>query len=559
MSTFEQALHQSDATILAMFKTQQSTEALLSAIRVLQNADEYAITCQTSFDNLTVTFQETGVRVDIPTSMTVDTLGYSDYRDVSIGLLLTPKKDGFVITRLDGENFYNAYMTLKAYVAEAVNEGQVLEHIREYAEIATSLRERYDSAVWVANYNEPFFYVVNGTWTHERNQSFLMGLVDQTGKEVIPVEYDLIGTIGFDWPNIVEVKAGSWVGLYHLQQGEIVSPSFEWIAPYEEKNVFALVKTDSTFGWLDKSYTYHVGFPSEQAKHYINNRDYLPDNVEYSKNTVTLCEIPSEENYGSGYIIFPAYLTSTGIFDEVQGDMTMYTNEWRANTESIAVSHNLFDTVLDGVNMLLTSITKRYLDGREGFYTSNEISFLDNEGTVVGTPSNVMSTDITVTRIDSTLIEVKSSYASDGYEIYEDESDESETNIPQYIYFVMNEGEMVELTSNRYFNFTEFVKLDSSYLTGTFNYISNETMSYETRYFLSDSTLMRMRNEILASYGYIFSDPRTNEHFRYNNWYNPRFSSLTEIQGYLTDVDRHNLMFLEVILGPLKEEDDESA
>jgi hypothetical protein len=81
-------------------------------------------------------------------------------------------------------------------------------------------------------------------------------------------------------------------------------------------------------------------------------------------------------------------------------------------------------------------------------------------------------------------------------------------------------------------------------------------LSEQTRTFLSDSSLMRMRNEILAEYGYIFPDDRTTEHFKYFSWYLPRFGSVATFESALTDIDRHNLKFLEKILGPLPEKDE---
>jgi hypothetical protein len=557
ISAFEQSLQDSDEAILKQFNVQQTTEAILSAVRVMQNAEEPAIKCETYFDQAMITFEETGVRVDIPTVIWLDTLGYTDRREVNVALLLSPRKDAFVITRLEGEDFYAQYAGIKGYLAEAMSEGQLLEHIQLYAETAKSLREKYDSAVWVAEHaGETYYYVVNGRWTDSREGVFLMGLVDQSGKEIIPVEYNMIGTLGFDWPEIVEVRISSSVGLFHLSQGEIVAPEYEWIAPYDDRNVFAIVKTDTTYGWLDNSYKFHAGFPSDKAKAFISNHEFLPTTAEYNHNTMTLCEIPSEENYGSGILIFPAYLSSTGIFQEIEGGFTMYSSVYRANTESMSIAHDVFDSVLDGINMLLTSITKQYLDGREGFYTSNEVSFIDREGAVVGTSSHVMSKDLTVTRIDSTLLQIKSPYSSDNYEIYQEDSDETETNIPQYLYFRLEETGPGELTSNRSFNFTEFVKLDSSYLTGEFTYIARETMNYETRNFLCDSTLIRMRNEILASYGYAFKDEETRTYFTFNNWYKPQYESLADIEGLLSDIDKHNLKFLEQIIGPLKEEEE---
>jgi hypothetical protein len=557
VSTFEQTLQGSDNEILAMFDTQQSQEAIMSAVKLLQNQTEYGIRCLIYPTDASITFEETGVRVIIP----ADLSGMVDENNLTnatstLTLVLTPKKGTFVITQLEGEELYSAYMQMKYDLAEAQGQQDLHAHIVEYVRYVKQLQQSYDTVAWAAQYDDtPYFYVVNGSWTDTHDGSFVMGLVDKTGKEIVPVKYNMVGTIGFDWPGLLEVRRGNAVGLFSLTAGEVVPVEFERIIPFETGASFAIVESGDIYGWLDKSYQFHEGFPSEEAKAFISNHDFLPTGREFSNLTVTLGEIPSEENYGSGVLIFPSYLTATGLFNEVETGFAMYQEAWRGNTEAIAADHKFFDSVLDGVNMLMTSITKRYLDGREAFYTTDEISFVNTNGELVGAAATLSSSDLTINRIDSTLIEIVSAYSSDDWEYYDEMTDESENNLPQYLYFRLGENGLDELTSSRTFKFTEFVKLDSSYLEGNFTYFSRETLSEQTRTFLSDSSLMRMRNEILAEYGYIFPDERTTEQFKYYKWYQPRFETLAQIEEALTDIDRHNLKFLEVILGPIPEPD----
>jgi hypothetical protein len=98
---------------------------------------------------------------------------------------------------------------------------------------------------------------------------------------------------------------------------------------------------------------------------------------------------------------------------------------------------------------------------------------------------------------------------------------------------------------------TDFVKMDSSYITGPFDFYSSRGM--DSRQYLMNETLEVMRNEILASYGYIFSDRNTDLHFRAFAWYNPQHENISEVESLLSENDRHNLKFLERILGPLQD------
>jgi hypothetical protein len=62
-----------------------------------------------------------------------------------------------------------------------------------------------------------------------------------------------------------------------------------------------------------------------------------------------------------------------------------------------------------------------------------------------------------------------------------------------------------------------------------------------------------MRDEILAAYGYQFPAPERVEQFKNNsNWYTPQHTSLAEVTTTMTEIDRHNLEFLNKILSLLQ-------
>ncbi|HEY8933697.1 MAG TPA: YARHG domain-containing protein, partial [Cyclobacteriaceae bacterium] len=138
---------------------------------------------------------------------------------------------------------------------------------------------------------------------------------------------------------------------------------------------------------------------------------------------------------------------------------------------------------------------------------------------------------------------------SEGYDMPENGE---EWNLPLYKYYRLdNDLSIQPLTSNRRFIQTEFAKLDSSYLTGDFIFYNPETQQTDRRTFLSNITLNEMRNEILASYGYIFKDEETAKQYSYRDWYKPLYNNYAVFAYQLTDIDRHNLAFLERIIGSL--------
>ncbi len=68
LTTFQGTLGSSDDEILKYFETRQSKEAILSAVKVLQNKEHEFIECLASFDNAEVAIEDKGVKVVIPVS-----------------------------------------------------------------------------------------------------------------------------------------------------------------------------------------------------------------------------------------------------------------------------------------------------------------------------------------------------------------------------------------------------------------------------------------------------------------------------------------------------------
>lgn len=555
LTEFEQNLTQNDETILAYFDVTQSKEAVLAAIRVLQNKDAWGIKCAANFSQATVTFEDAGIHVDIPAQISADTLEVTTEQSAVLTFWLQPVKDKFKINKLEGDAFYNQYLSVKGQVGWAVDEKEFAERHRIYFETAKKLQKTYDTVVWVTQYNDKdLYYVVNGSWS-ENGVSGTMGLVDAEGRIIVPLDYDLIGTPGFVAADIIEVKKNGMAGYYQLDGKPLIAAEYEWLVPYDDHNVFALVKTDTTYGWITKSYDFKPGFPSKDAEKYILNYEYLPDQLVLSNNNQSLCEIPNEENIGYGILIPPSYLTYSGLFKEIINGFTMSTNNYRGNTESIEASHSFIESVADHINVIVTTITERYLEGREGFYTRNEVAFVNDKHEVVSS-GDLGSGSLSFKKIDSTYIEVQAVYDVENMEFYGEDEDDSEIDIPIYTYYRLLEGgNMESISSNRTFAFTEFVKMDSSYVTGSFSYYDSQVQGVSIRNVLSDRTLQKMRNEILAEYGYDFKDEETSNYFKYFKWYSPRYNSFDQLESNLSDIDRYNLQFLQKMLGAIPGEE----
>jgi hypothetical protein len=127
----------------------------------------------------------------------------------------------------------------------------------------------------------------------------------------------------------------------------------------------------------------------------------------------------------------------------------------------------------------------------------------------------------------------------------------------RYRYFKISNDTAIALTSKyeRLFNFTEFVKIDSSYLKGHFSFYNTAINKWEYINFFPLETIQFMREDILAIYGYIFTEKDKESWYTNFKWYNPKYQTEDEIEPLLSDIDRHNLLFLAKVIEQYKQQE----
>jgi hypothetical protein len=557
LTSFQNSLDKPDAEILKFFNTPQTNEVIMLAVDVLRNKDMANIKCIPSFDKALIYFEDQGIRVVIPTNVQSTDMGIDLKNESTLTLYLKRKDNSFYISKLEGDEFYNSYVSLRNQMDGSFDLEKELLSRKSVYDKAKELQQQYDSVIWYAQYDSTtYFYVVNGEWSNYfihywdnavKPTNYKMGLVDQNGKVIVPVEYDLVGTLGFSLPNTVEVKKDGKVGYFNLEGQQLIPPDFDMIIPYAAEEIL-IVKKDTTYGWFNSAYQYYPsGFSSPTAAGYIKTFQFLPSQFVLSEKTKTLCEIPYKENLGYGIIIPPSYWTKTGIFREILGGFTIGELRLTANTEFIETNSSNITSITDKINALIMTVKERYLDGREEFYTHDRLVYINSTNDTLATQELSADGKVEFKRIDETLVELKYldhySYEPEGYDEYP---------ILMYNYIRLNSDfSVTTLKTNRRFSFTQFVKMDSAYITGEFKTWVND--KEKVIYGLSVNTLFMMRNEILADYGYRFSQQPDIDQFKYFKWYTPEYDSFSQIEDKLTEIDKHNLAFLEKILGPLKE------
>lgn len=555
LTTFQSSLGSSDEEILRYFETRQSREAVLSAVKVLQNKEHEFIECVASFDNAEIFIAEKSVKVVIPVSFQTKNLEYAQDGATTLEMTLRAKNDSFVITQLQAENFYKTFADIRNTIEWSVEQKLEMRKREPIYTLAKVLQAKFDSVVWYTTYKDRrYFYVVNGNWIGYTNRwekrhgdpDCKMGLIDDEGNIIVPLEYDLVGTLGFHFDDQVEVKKNGKVGYFNLSTKQITIPAdYDMIIPYGKGQSLAIVKNDSSYGWIDEAYQYKTGFPSTAAEKWVNSFAFLPRDLKLqADSTISFAEVPNADGAGSGIVMPPSYLVKTGIFNEVVVGISTTPVPINGWTDYLVTGATTLEKITNKVEAVFTTITERYLEGREEFYTYNRLAFVNEKFDTLTVTDIPTSGKINFTRIDSTLLEVKFDAS------YYPESDAgmaAEYNMPQYTYFRLKPDLTVsKLESVRTFPFTEFVKIDSAYLAGDFTMWTQEGEVQTS--FLSFATLNFMRNEILAANGYRFTGEAELDQFKYVNWYQPRFDTIQQCEEQMTETDLHNLHFLDRII-----------
>ena len=557
---FEKNLALADDVILKQFQLKANAdvtqEGILKAIRIMQNRlqAEDSVVCTINFKGAVISLDGGSTLVKVPAEFTSLDPAYPLSAPAEFELHLATIDGQLVITDIDAQSsFYYKYMEAVHDLSSRKHRERDLASRQHYFDKARMLQETYDTVVWYSLYKDSiYFYVVNGEWKNyfldseaTPSTSAKMGLVSETGRVIIPPAYELIGTISFESEGIVEVKKDGRVGQFTMDGKEIVAPVYDWIVPYDDDNVYALVKQDSINGWLDNSYTYHAGFPSADAKLYVKEFAYLGRQIVISDKTTITSEILDAEHMGFGIVIPPIYYVQSGVFSEIipylfTGDNSL---GW-GGTESVETRGSFFETISQNFSALMVKLNDNYLEGREGFYERTKLTILDaNNEPVI---SEVMSSGkILFNKIDSTLIEIQITGEEVNNDGGYDEMYGDTWYAPQFKYLLLQDGTITKLDSKRYYDFAEFVKLDSSYFIGTFGTWNEEHETYDVTSFASNEVLTSVRNEILAAYGFTFADKETLDRYKNVDWYAPRYSRYEDFLASMTEVDRYNLEFLE--------------
>lgn len=561
LEAFAKDLNASEEKALGHFRVSKSKEAIEKAIKILQNSNQenQNIRCVTNFNKSKIKFGVNDWKVTVPVEIMSLSSSYPRIAKSEFTMWLTPEQKSFAISEFDAQELYGTYRSISFELENQKNYEIAVAKKERFFQRATELQQSYDSVIWFTQYRDStYYYVVNGSFNNfflndkGKRPEVSMGLVSESGRIIVPAEYDLVGTIGFEMPSVLEVKKNNKVGLFSIEGKELLSAQFDVLVPYQAEGISFLFRRDTVLGRINKNYEIQEGLQTNEQR-YLAEFQYLSKPLTIDKNSTTMTEVLSKSHLGFGIVIPSNYLVAAGTLKEIEpyiylGDDAL---SW-GGTEYIRTEGSWFEKVTENISAIFVKVKESYLEGREGFYESNQITFVDEKNNPILTTSTRRGS-VEMTVKDSVYLEVKTSYQVDNQAGYWRMGGGKEWNFPDYKYFYLGETKKA-LESNRRYPFTQFVKLDSSYLKGQFDFWDNEKQAPGVSDFVSMESLTKMRNEILASYGYIFADENTSKEFEYFEWYKPISGRYKEVKMNMTKVDLYNLAFLERMIGTLNAE-----
>lgn len=554
LSDFQKKLNSNEESVLKLFTGSQSKEEILKAIAILQNKDSIVKT-ELFFDDLISYVKESRVIIQIPVKFSGDGGIFS--KNTSITFELVEKDGQHYIIKIDAERMYGEFVSLKNRIQNSDAYTRWLARITPFYDRAKELQKDYDSVIWYASTsNNSYYYVVNGQYCLDSlkkgaPQTYKMGLVDQTGKLIVPVEFALISNPSMVIRNAVEVTKDGKIGFYSLDGKQLLPVSYDWLVPYRDGSSIALVKNAAGFDWLDGNFKLHAGLPSPNAEKFLKDFSYLTDNsFAFGRGHQDLINVllPLDHGLfnGNGLVVSSSYFVKNGILPAINAEFVTV-DEHEMGQFGYAFEEDSFEkpfSISESLRAIISNIKNRYIGGRGEFYTSHRIILL-NENGIVSSSFLSSGSNFQFRKLSNALYESKAVYEGEMMGYFGPMAEEA--NFPNYSYFEFKGDKLKPLSSNRFFQFTEFVKMDSSYLSGNFFIWRND--GRDSTKFASIETMQAIKDDILASYGFIFSTDIRKDFYKDEKWYSPKTESYDEVYDKATEIDKYNLDFLNRMIG----------
>lgn len=433
------------------------------------------------------------------------------------------------------------------------------------------LKKKYKFIHFVAETEKSRFYLVTKTalkYGNHQNQILPFnnkdwGMINAAGEKVLETAYQAILNPGNIASGYVEILQNDKYGLYDYVNNILVEPQFDYIVPTGYISFAAVGFRDGNgYKIMDDGSLRKI---ENQNVFELMSDDRREFNA-YDKRIAKWFDLDNDKNeYNDFLSILPSYFsrlklsTAYSFLSSIQH--TEYVDyEFKGELDKLRPNGKKYKS-------LISRFIDEGADGRS--YKMNEyyLNSIDENGKILAV-KNISTTyessmycenfvlpeTFGIRYINDTLIEVKS--RNENYEFEHTDRDTLNYTIEtKYTYFALQaNGSIKALYENYKFPMAQTIRLTEEHLKGIFivgnvEFTSDDEPAYEARHFLSLYDLEYMKNQILASKGYIFQDVFWKNVFFVKKWYKMLHKDVT---SKLNPIEKANIQFLDEWINKLK-------
>ncbi|WMJ75531.1 YARHG domain-containing protein [Cytophagaceae bacterium ABcell3] len=429
----------------------------------------------------------------------------------------------------------------------SVNYENINPAIRPYIIKLDSLFDQ--TPYYINSEGEYFFYVCNGCYSRKEQDDkplIQMGIINEAYDTILAPDYSKIYNPDATVKDYIEIEINGMKGLFNYKTHHVIEPQYEVIFPSDISGVLAFGKIG------DKHYAI-----KEEGAELIDEDiplykmhgekwafDIRAPHIKYLYDSYHIIE-GNGPNTGERVVITPSYIHQLGYAPEVITGINQAQNEFGVGSAEGKIIESL--SITDKIVALISSFKESGIDGRDYWNNKHHLITVDDKNNVLG--SELFNENRGYGQflceegegafkfLEDNMLETRSAaYVKEAYPHYD--------YMSQYHYYqILQDGEIVKLESNRFYEFTKYIKLDESYFLGCFaKKNSDQETQDEGNYWLYNHLTIEdldiMRNEIFADYGLRFQTEKWQQYFNKQEWYAPAYDNVDHL---LTEIDKHNI------------------
>jgi hypothetical protein len=405
--------------------------------------------------------------------------------------------------------------------------------------------------------NKKIFIVLKGKFDPKTSYNsdalfsgnYKYGIFNELLKPVLAFEYDKIYNPNLTVHHCMEIKKEGKIGLYNFITQEILEPQFEYIVPSSERpdNTAYGFKAGTWFK-IDNTKTFRLTASNFSPVDAFSKLSFVghtaTENMLYDSYSIDATE---KVAYGAGVVITPSYIEHLDIIPEICNDLiTPSSKDKGFGTDELYLRTDTTRSITDQVISFIVSFYKQGVDGREYLEDEKKVIVFNKEKKTFHSGEleykysgyDAFCKVIGHRFVNDSTIEVLQQSVDD--RIREGRYDFENT----FTYkLITKNGEVKNLSDNRYYSFTKYVEINENYFKGCFaTFVDQAYQTDSGNVWVSEHLTLEdmdlMMNEIYAEYGFRFKSEKWMTYFSQFDWYKPRFDN---VDNKFNPIDKKNI------------------